>query len=577
MREPADLIKKNPLIRTLHSKPSIPQRMALLMLAASLTLLAVGFGWWTRQDFAETERNARKELEAATLLLEQQVLRSVTAIDNTLIDAAALVNEIGIAGLRSEATWTRLRALTHFLPESGALFIYDLKGDTLIASSSFPAPAFNAADRNYFRHLLAGGAEPYIGQALQGRTVHNFFFPVARAIRSPGGDLLAVAQVGVSVDYMGDYFRYVGLGANKSFGLYRNSDGALVAHYPMSRQLLGETIATQPYFSRLTLDGGHWTGPLGGVNGELLISARRLRELPLVITASMTFDDIYERAHGSLLRRGAVFVIAAGLLGLLGFLWLRAVKQEIRVGQELRASEEMARQRQEEIEELYRHAPVGLCMMDTELRWLRINDLLAEMNGFPADRHIGQRVRDLLPQLADLVEPEMRKVIETGEAILDREITGDVTQSGSPRIWLASWLPMKGHDGAILGINVVAQDITERKRMEAALQAQAEQLQAQTEQLQAQTEQLQAQTEELQVQTEELQIQAEELHVQTEELQSRNEELDRFNQAMIGRELDMIRLKQQVNDLSVRLGQAKPYSLDFLNSPDFSTPGELRS
>lgn len=54
------------------------------------------------------------------------------------------------------------------------------------------------------------------------------------------------------------------------------------------------------------------------------------------------------------------------------------------------------------------------------------------------------------------------------------------------------------------------------------------------------------------------------LQQQTAELENRNAELERFNHAMVGRELDMIALKQQVNALSLQLGQPPPYSLAFL-------------
>ena len=50
-------------------------------------------------------------------------------------------------------------------------------------------------------------------------------------------------------------------------------------------------------------------------------------------------------------------------------------------------------------------------------------------------------------------------------------------------------------------------------------------------------------------------------------LRRRNEELERFNQASIGREMEMIKLKQQVNELSVQAGLEPPYPLAFLDEP----------
>ncbi|CAD6880442.1 diguanylate cyclase/phosphodiesterase (GGDEF & EAL domains) with PAS/PAC sensor(s) [Methylomonas albis] len=61
------------------------------------------------------------------------------------------------------------------------------------------------------------------------------------------------------------------------------------------------------------------------------------------------------------------------------------------------------------------------------------------------------------------------------------------------------------------------------------------------------------------------------LNSQAAELKVRNDELERFNRAMVGRELDMVKLKQQVNALSKELGRQPPYALTFLNDDKHAT------
>src|SRR5579883_496261 len=56
----------------------------------------------------------------------------------------------------------------------------------------------------------------------------------------------------------------------------------------------------------------------------------------------------------------------------------------------LRESEAQARRRLAEIEAIYESAPIGLCVFDSDLRCVRINRRLAEMNGLSPEEHIGK-------------------------------------------------------------------------------------------------------------------------------------------------------------------------------------------
>jgi PAS domain S-box-containing protein len=120
---------------------------------------------------------------------------------------------------------------------------------------------------------------------------------------------------------------------------------------------------------------------------------------------------------------------------------------------------------------IYHSAPIGLAFVDTQLRYVNINDYLAEINGRPADAHLGRTVRQMLPLLADTIEPSLRRVIATGQPVIDAELQGATTSwPGNERTWLVSYYPLHDSQGAIFGVTTVVQEITDRKRTEEARQ-----------------------------------------------------------------------------------------------------------
>lgn len=130
-----------------------------------------------------------------------------------------------------------------------------------------------------------------------------------------------------------------------------------------------------------------------------------------------------------------------------------------------------------ELAHLYRTAPVGLCLVDRQFRFVRINEQMAAINGKPVAEHIGKSIRDVIPEIADQVEGAYRSVFETGRPLLDVEIHGQTSASpGETRCWQVSHHPLRAEDGSITGVTTVVLDITERKSAETELVRQQEDL-----------------------------------------------------------------------------------------------------
>ncbi len=151
----------------------------------------------------------------------------------------------------------------------------------------------------------------------------------------------------------------------------------------------------------------------------------------------------------------------------------RALAERLeRVNADLRRAEAEARAHLDALEATYQSAPVGLCVLDADLRFVRINARLAEINGSTVDAHRGRALAEVVPALAGTAEPILRRVLATGEPVVGLELSGETPAApGVHRTWVESWYPLRDATGSVVGVNVVAEDVTERRRDEAARRA----------------------------------------------------------------------------------------------------------
>jgi two-component system cell cycle sensor histidine kinase/response regulator CckA len=125
--------------------------------------------------------------------------------------------------------------------------------------------------------------------------------------------------------------------------------------------------------------------------------------------------------------------------------------------------------RERYLDAFFTAAPAGLAIIDRDLRYARLNDTLAQMNGLAREAHIGRSVREVLPELASTLEPILRRILTTGEPALNIEVNGETpAEPGVRRYWLASYFPLPGADGVPDGVGAIVVEDTARRRAEQA-------------------------------------------------------------------------------------------------------------
>src|SRR5690606_37570363 len=125
-----------------------------------------------------------------------------------------------------------------------------------------------------------------------------------------------------------------------------------------------------------------------------------------------------------------------------------------------------------QLDAVYQSAPVGLAVLDSDMRFVRVNDELAAMNGAAIDEHIGKQPAEVVPALARTAVAQVRAVLKRGESVNGVEI--EVESPARPvevAHFREHWVPLKDGDGEIVGMSIVVEDVTEEKRHEQQLRA----------------------------------------------------------------------------------------------------------
>jgi PAS domain S-box-containing protein len=222
---------------------------------------------------------------------------------------------------------------------------------------------------------------------------------------------------------------------------------------------------------------GYTAAEIIGKPWSILIPPDRLPELERKIAAArsgqnMRLETLRRRKDGALvevsLDAAPIRATDGTVIGISTI--ARDITERRRSERALLESEERLRRSLAELEAIYRTAPVGLAVFDTRFRFVHVNNRIAEMDGTSPQDHIGRSVAEVIPAIAEQTEAVFRSVMESGKPVLGVEIAGTTGISpDEPITWLASWYPLRDAAGEIAAINVVAEDISERKRAEATL------------------------------------------------------------------------------------------------------------
>ena len=128
---------------------------------------------------------------------------------------------------------------------------------------------------------------------------------------------------------------------------------------------------------------------------------------------------------------------------------------------------------------------VGFYILDKDLNYVAVNHAVADMNGRPAAAHLGKTLREVLGELADKIEPELQRVLNTGKPVLNLEVSGVLPTRPEVEHQLGHYFPIQDGTGQVKQIGVMVVGNTGRRRLEQAITTLADKLQQEKARLQA--------------------------------------------------------------------------------------------
>lgn len=131
---------------------------------------------------------------------------------------------------------------------------------------------------------------------------------------------------------------------------------------------------------------------------------------------------------------------------------------------------ETAKQSREIVNAFFSSSTVGFGILDSQLRYTRVNDVLPRMAALKPEDLLGKSVPEIFGQRGVRTEAVLRNVLKSGKPLLDREISTELPGApGQVRHWLVNYFPIPGRFGEFTQLGIIAVDVTARRNAEEAL------------------------------------------------------------------------------------------------------------
>ncbi len=301
-----------------------PTRLLILGGIVFAAMIAGVAGFLISETRTKEIADAKRELLTLNLSLAEQTARAMQGVDLILQSLADQLRSDGVDSAedfaRIEAgpdTYKILKARAADVPQLDAITLIAADGHLINFSRLYPVPEVNVADRDYFQALKNSPTnQPYFSAPVENRATGTWVIYVARRVDDSAGRFIGLVLGAIKLEYFEDLYRSLQLGRGSGISLWRR-DGILLARYP-SIDGIGRSFQIKSFTETLRNNDVGVYEVANSIDGfRRIVATRVLRDYPLVVNVTRTFDEIlgdWRRAAMMIGGAGLLCIVAVGLV-----------------------------------------------------------------------------------------------------------------------------------------------------------------------------------------------------------------------------------------------------------------------
>jgi len=270
-------------------RQSVRLLQTVLAAVIALPLLLFCFAAW--QAYKVNQRVAEDQIESSRDVLNEHALKVFEAVQRSIAEINEIIRDMSDDEISANQRklHDRLERMVASSPEVKSFWIFDRNGRALVNSLSYPAPAIDFSDRDYFKAHVDHDLGTFLGEVLRPRAPYGgaAFFGVSHRRIATDGSFAGVIQASVLPEYFEGFYAKIGKAPGSYFSLIRD-DGLILARHPALDQEtrlppqgdLMKAFNARPAEGTLTV-----TSLIDGVRRR--VSYLKLPELPVYVVSGL--------------------------------------------------------------------------------------------------------------------------------------------------------------------------------------------------------------------------------------------------------------------------------------------------